>query len=92
MALVPIMNWVQFNSLGGVKSSKSRTVAEPLYVESFVIFGQLHPAFVAFAAGTTWLEDLNWELTLQLGEALERTPRRLLLILSGGMFSPKPWC
>ena len=47
-----------------------------LYVESFVIFGQLHPEFVAFAAGTTWLEDLNWELTLQLGEALERNPQK----------------
>ena len=29
VALVPILNWVQFYSLGGVKSSKSRTVAEP---------------------------------------------------------------
>ena len=49
MALVPIMNWVQFNSLGGVVS---RTVAEQFGRGILVKFGQLHPAFVAFAAGT----------------------------------------
>ena len=54
------MNWVQFNSLGEVVS---RTVAVQEDVEPFNISGQLHPAFVAFAAG----------------EALERNPQKTLI-------------
>ena len=57
--------------------------------EDVDVSGQLHLAFVAFATGIR-LKIKNWELTLQLGEALERTPRRLPLILSGGNFLPNP--
>ena len=67
------MNWVQFNSLGGVVS---RTVAEQFGRGILIIIGQLHPAFVAFAAGSFPLKLQTREFTLQLGEALERNPQK----------------
>ena len=62
MALVPIMNWVQFNSVGGVES---RTVAELFGRGNFVNFGQLHLAIVAFAAGTTLLSKQGTHLAIR---------------------------
>ena len=67
------MNWVQLNSLGEVAST---TVAVQEDVEPFNISGQLHPAFVAFAAGSFHLKLQTREFTLQLGEALERNPQK----------------
>ena len=54
----------------------SRTVAEKFGRGILVKFGQLHPAFVAIAAG----------------EALERSPQKTPLDPFWRYVSPKSWC